>query len=95
MTTSTYKELEPFKERLSYAKTVRYARFDKQEQGIFFRCYKEAFGTELTRAEKACPHCMLKACVRLYEAMLAFEKTPAYHKYKKGKENAENESTEA
>lgn len=94
MTTLTYKTLEPFKERLGYAKRLHYARFDRQEQAIFFQCYKDTFGTELTRSQKACPHCMLQACSKLYDEMLKFETTPAGKKYLKAKREEEENAKE-
>ena len=92
MTTSIYKQLEPYRQKLLLAKQIRYARFSTTEQEMFFACYKDTFNEELTRAQKACPHCCLKAMIRLVEEMERFEKTPAYHKYKKEQENGEEKT---
>ena len=87
MTTSTYKTLEPYKTRLGYTKTVGYGRFDRQELAVFFQAYKETFGTELTRAQKGCPHCIKKALTALYDELEKFEKCPAGRKYLKEKKD--------
>jgi hypothetical protein len=92
MTTSTYKILEPYKDRLGYAKKYGYGRFDRTELSIFFTAYKDTFNEELSRAAKACPHCVKRALTRLFEEMEKFESCPAGKKYLKEKrENAEKE----
>ena len=80
MKTETYTKAHQIEVKLEYAYKMGYITLQSSEKAIFYEVYKETFNKELTRSEKACPHCMMQAVRRFWPEYLKFKASPAGRK---------------
>lgn len=65
MKNEIYLKLQPIERQLKSAQVSNYARLSASEFAQFCDTYKEHFGVELTRNEKNCNTCRLKAIKKI------------------------------
>ena len=76
MKTETYIKAHQIEAKLEYAVKMGYITLQTAEKNIFFDAYKETFNKELTRSEKACPHCMIQVVRRFWTEYAKFKASP-------------------
>lgn len=68
-----YLQLLPLEKQLKSAKESSYARLSAKEFDSFCDTYKDIFGKELTRNEKNCNTCRLKALKKVADEYFKFQ----------------------
>ena len=76
MKVEQYKQLKQFEHSMDSARRVGYARMNFRELDTFGKIYEELYGAELTRQQKSCPRCVLKAIKRVAEDYFKFKDSP-------------------
>lgn len=74
MKNEQYLQLLPIERQLKSVQTSSYARLSAKEFEAFCDTYKDIFGTELTRNEKNCNVCRLKALKKVAEEFFNYQK---------------------
>ena len=73
MKNEQYLQLLPIERQLKSVQTSSYARLSAKEFEAFCNTYKDIFGTELTRNEKNCNVCRLKALKKVADEYFKFQ----------------------
>lgn len=86
MTTEIYKKLKVYEDKLSSALYSSYARFRSPELEDLSSILNEHRGSPLSRQERSCSRCFLKALQQLAKEYFAFQKSPWGKKADKAEE---------
>lgn len=76
MVKKDYIAFKPFERQLNSAKHTNYARFEHNEFLAFGEAVKGWRGTELTKNEKSCRHCLLTLCKKVADEYFKYKDSP-------------------
>lgn len=89
MTKDIYEKLQPYEAQLTSASKTNYARFEHGEFDKVADIYFELYAVKLSKSEKSCGMCKLKALKKIAADYFAYQEW--YNKRWKNKKESEGE----